>query len=185
MSKNITYEQKLKECLCKAFFLDCTKYMNFQLMIVERYSNKCGGEYLNNKNMLVVQKDESGCNELLFATMLHELSHHVEYVQRGYTKHDRTFLSIQQRLLCAAFDLRYLEPSKLALAEEFLSKYTERKHIKELCLKYMEERRMQIRFEIVFACKKTIGYKYSPVIECWYKFERLQKAEKGESKKRT
>lgn len=185
MQKHKTYEQKLKECLCKAFFLDYAKYKDFQLMIVEKYSDKCGGEYLMHNNMLVVQKDESGCNELLLATMLHELAHHVEYVQRGYTKHDRSFLSIQQRLLYAAFELHYLDSSKLALAEEFLSRYTERKHIQEICLKYMEERRVQNKFEIVFASEETKGYKYSPVIECWYKFERLQKAEKEESPGRT
>lgn len=178
MQKKLSYTEKLKECLGKAFLLDYAKYANFQLMVVEKYSDKCGGEYLIKKNMLVVQKDESGCSELQFATMIHELAHHVEYMQRGYTKHDRAFLSIQQRLLCAAFDLRYLDPCRLALAEEFLSRYTERKRIQEICLKYMENRKIKCRYEIAFAYEEVEGYRYSPVIECWYRFAKVQKEEK-------
>lgn len=172
MQKKLTNREKINMCLCRAFFRDSKKYLDYEILVVEKYSDKCGGEYIPKQKLLLIQKDDSGCMELQFATVLHELAHHIEYTQIGYTRHDALFLEIQRRLLNAAFDLKLIKPDRLLLAEEFLSRYTERKRVQEVCERYMEKKHWEGKYNIVFSCNEQKGYRYSPVIECWYRFER-------------
>lgn len=43
-----------------------------------------------------------------FVTLLHEASHHVDYMQRGTSNHDAHFYEIHKKLLFAAFDMGIL-----------------------------------------------------------------------------
>lgn len=45
-----------------------------------------------------------------FVTLLHEASHHVDYMQRGMSNHDTHFYEIHKKLLFAAFDMGILTP---------------------------------------------------------------------------
>lgn len=172
-------KEKLQKCLYKAFGLEASDYIAFSIELVDKYSDKFGGEYLPSHQLLVIQKDESNCAELVFSTGIHELAHHVEFTRYGYTKHDTKFHEIQTELLIAAFKLKYLQPSKLKLSEQFLSRYSERKKIISVCEKYMAKNpteQYQLEFTY-FKEKGTKGFKYSPILGGYYKFEPLGKKE--------
>ncbi len=166
-------KDKLVKCLYKAFTLQASDYLNFSIVITNQYSNKFGGEYVPSEKILIIQKDESNCYELMFSTAIHELSHHVEYIRYGYTKHDTTFHEIQKELILAAFKLRYIHPSKLKLAESFLSRHSERKRIISICDEYIKKNKInQYQLEVTyFLEKKDKGFNYSPILDGYYKFE--------------
>lgn len=178
-------KEKLSKCLYKTYGIKANDYIAFSVEIVEKYSDKFGGEYIPNGKMLVIQRDESSCPELQFATGIHELAHHIEYTKYGYTKHDSKFHEIQNELLISAFKLKYLEPSRLKLAEQFLSRYSERKKIIAVCDSYMkryETEQFQLEFTY-FKEKGTKGFKYSPILEGYYKFEPFGKKDNYLTKK--
>ena len=166
-------KEKLEKCLYKAFALKAGDYIDFSLVITNKYSNKFGGEYIPSEKLLIIQSDESNCYELMFSTAIHELSHHVEYSRYGYTKHDSRFHEIQSELIVAAFKLKYIHPSKLKLAESFLSRHSERKRIVSICDEYIAKNKInQYQLEVTyFLEKKDKGFTYSPVLDGYYKFE--------------
>ena len=170
-------KDKLRKCLQKAYGINATEYVAFSLEIIDRYSNKFGGEYIPENKLLLIQKDESNCSELEIATGIHELSHHVEYIKYGYTKHDTKFHEIQKELLISAFKLKFLQPSKLKLAEQFLSRYSERRRIISVCDSYMKQNKVnQFQLEITYFKEKGArGFEYSPILDGYYKFEPLGK----------
>lgn len=170
-------KEKLQKCLHKTYGINASEYIAFSLEIVDKYSDKFGGEYIPGNKLLIIQKDESNCTELEIATGIHELAHHVEFLRYGYTKHDAKFHEIQKELLISAFKLKYLQPSKLKLAEQFLSRYSERKRIISVCDWYMEQNKTkQFQLEFTYFKEKgTDGFKYSPILDGYYKFERLGK----------
>lgn len=134
---NLTLHQKLDNILLKAYFLDAVKYSNYSIKHLPPYSKKYGGLYDIKTKTIVVQNDLSGCNELFLAASLHELAHHVEYCKYGYTKHDEHFFEIYERLLFSAFDSKYINPSKLGLAEEYISYYSDKKFVINTCKHYI------------------------------------------------
>lgn len=168
---------KLRKCLHKAYGINAEEYIAFSLEIIDKYSDKFGGEYIPDNRLLLIQKDESNCPELEIATGIHELSHHVEYIRYGYTKHDSRFHEIQKELLISAFKLKFLQPSKLKLAEQFLSRYSERKRIISVCDLYMKQNKIE-QYQLEFTYFKEKGtkeFEYSPVLNGYYKFEPLGK----------
>ena len=172
---NRKIKEKLDKCLENAFFVNSTEYKKYNIQLVDSYSNKFNGEYITSAATLIVQKDETRCKDLEFATAIHELSHHVEYVKHGYTKHDETFLKIQRTLLNAAFNLGFLNPCKLLLEEEFLSVASECNKIKQDCLNYIKIKNLKQNWDIQFTyfeekAKKDKGYTYIPSKDCWYRF---------------
>lgn len=177
MEKNL--KSNLQKTLEGAFYTEAFSYKDYVLELVNNYSNKFGGEYIPAKKLLIVQKDESNCRDLELATAIHELAHHIEYIQVGYTKHDALFHKIQKKLLCSAFEQKLLNPSRLALEEEYLSRYSEKTKIKQECLDYMSVRKINqiYRIEITYFKDKINNegnYQFSPIIGGWYCFKRQE-----------
>ena len=176
-------KENLDYCLEKVFFTSATFYMNYDLKIVNPYSKKFGGEYVPRFKTIIVQKDESECFDLIFATAIHELTHHVCFLKDGNLSHDETFYSVQRQLLYASFELRYVSPYRLALAEEHLSRYSERKRIKKECINYTNLIKVKPIYQIEFTYfkHKSKGFKYSNVCGCWYRFIKIKDEEKKSS----
>lgn len=170
----------LNNCLEKVFFTDATKYSKYILKIADKYSNRYGGEYIPQSKMIIIQEDTGDyCYELFFATAIHELSHHICFVKNKNSNHNQEFYDIQKRLLNAAFQLRYLNPYKLALAEEFLSRYSEKNRIKKECLEYINNNKKVKVYQIEFTFfeHKSEGFKYSTICECWYRFAKQNESQ--------
>lgn len=179
---NITLHQKLDNILLRAYFLEAEKLSNYSIKHLPPYTKKYGGLYDISTKTIVIQNDLSGCNELFLAASLHELSHHVEFMKYGYTKHDERFYEIYQRLLFASFTEKYVNPSKLYLAEEYLSYYADKQFVKKVCKQYMElfeTKKYQLELTTIIgkaievsSSSKAIGFKK---VYCdyslWYKFE--------------
>ena len=49
-------------------------------------------------------------------TLIHELSHHIDWCQRGFSNHDENFYRVYKKLLWAAMDLQWFPPELLANA---------------------------------------------------------------------
>lgn len=172
-------KENLDYCLEKVFFTSATFYMNYDLKVANSYSKKFGGEYVPRFKTIIIQKDESECFDLIFATAIHELAHHVCFIKNGNLTHNDEFYSIQRQLLYASFELRYINPYRLALAEEFLSRYSERKRIKKECVTYTDFKRVRPIYQIEFTYfkHKSKGFKYSNVCSCWYRFIKVKQEE--------
>lgn len=178
--KQKTLKSKLDNILIKAYFLDSAKFSNYKLSHVNSYSTKYCGEYRIADQTIVIQNDLSGCNELFLASALHELSHHIEYIKYGYTKHDDHFYQIYRRLLYAAFALNIINASKLSLAEKYLSYATDRKYVAHICNEYMNHFEVQ-EYQIEFttftyrACEECGTQKFRKAYgdsELWYRFQK-------------
>lgn len=172
-TKEKDLKAKLNNCLEKVFFTDAIKYSRFSLKIADKYSKRYGGEYIPQNRMIIVQEDEAdNCYELFFATAIHELSHHVCFIKNKNGSHNTEFYDIQKRLLITAFQLEYLNPYKLALAEEFLSRYAEKNRIKKECLEYIGNNRKTTVYQIEFTYfeHKANGFNFSTICDCWYRF---------------
>ena len=88
-------------------------YKNFHLQLTQRVFKSRLGCY----NMITKDIQLSGigseCRRDIVITLLHEVSHHIEYMDTGHTGHSKTFYEIHKKLLEIAIDLGILTLSDI------------------------------------------------------------------------
>lgn len=165
--------EKLRKCVYEVYVTSGGKYNDFLLEIIEDKQNTVNGEYFPNKRLLRVFKDTSNSYELMFLTAIHELSHHVCFIQKGDLSHNKQFKETEKKLLYASFDLGYCDPCRLAIAEMYLSNHAERNLIIKLCNEYIKKKEITPKWKMTmtfFNKKVDKTYNYSPILKGYYKF---------------
>lgn len=170
---NTNLRQFLDNCLYAIYFLDSQKYSNYIIRYIDNSNYDYAALYTPIENELTIIDHDFNNEELICCTALHELAHHIQYIDEGETKHDTKFNSIHKRLLEAAFSNNLLDPSKLLLSETYLSCYKERSRIISVCLNYLATHEcktynMETRCDEPKRNKKQ--YQYSTELKKYYRF---------------
>lgn len=114
----MTIETQLKEQLNNiidnALFDDPLKekYKSFHLKVSDKINNSYSGLY-NPEDKSIEVIDVRGEETSSHSTLLHEVSHHIDYVKNGKTGHKKEFYDIFRKLIYSALDLGYIDRKKM------------------------------------------------------------------------
>lgn len=167
MDKALTYKEKLANSIREAFknHPQLDAFLDYKLIYKKQEKRSFGAAYYPGTKTIITNLDFKNRNDLLLSVLIHEVSHHVEYMQEGYSNHDKTFRYIQERILDAAFDLNYLKPYKLIIYYKYLSHYTEEKKVVKMCKNYLKN--TQKHFEPVYFI--FVKFKYDENVKNYLK----------------
>lgn len=130
------------------------------------------GEYDKATQTLTIIKQPFLNNELIISTALHELSHHVQYIQTGRVNHSRTFKQIHKNLLIAAFQNESIDANRLYISSMILSDLLEKETVLSICRKFLKFKGKTINLDAIeYETYEKDGFDYSPYLGLWYRFK--------------
>ena len=80
-------------------------YKNFSIKLLKKENRTLNGYYTYKGNSIRIMNPSNG-NELNFKTCIHELSHHVDWCNRGCSGHGKEFYQHYRELLYAGLNMR-------------------------------------------------------------------------------
>lgn len=80
-------------------------YKRFYVEYLKKQLKSKNGDYRCDTHHIRVFT-EGRSDVQIMKTSIHELSHHIDYMQRGETNHDRYFYAVYRRLLYTALDMK-------------------------------------------------------------------------------
>ena len=111
----------------------------------------------------------------IMLTSIHELSHHIDYVQRKESHHDKRFYAIYRRLLYAALDMRIIDKYEyMGIVKTTSDASKVMKMLQAYHPRYTDYKKNMIRivvsraYEIKEDLKKE-GYSYNAYKKTWEK----------------
>ena len=123
----ITYKSKLYDVIREAYKHDqrVEDYLKFRVDYEKKSVHSFGATYTPKNKTIRMLLNDSNYNDLLLSVLIHEATHHVQYVMEGKTNHSSNFRNIQKKLLFTAMNLKYINPFKLKAYYKYLSSYCE------------------------------------------------------------
>ena len=106
-----SYEEEVKEALIKlgeAAYPDLENFNSFTITLLEQDSKTAHGDYTYATRSIRIYNAINKSREHLIATAIHELAHHVEFLQTGKSGHSKNFYFILHNLLCFTLGLNLL-----------------------------------------------------------------------------
>ena len=143
--KELTYKAKLYNTVKSTYknHPKLDKLMDFKLVYEKKNLKRAGAyyQYDKRKKTGTIRMLLNGVNykDLLMSVLIHEVSHHIEYMLYGSTGHGKNFRDIQQKLLYTAFDKNYLNPYKLKAYYLYLSSYSEMNKVVKMIDCYIKQ----------------------------------------------
>ena len=112
----------------------CQKYKWFSLKIHTKHRKSMVGCYdIENHIVNIYNLESGGTNNI--QTLLHEVSHHIDWVQNGKTGHQKPFYAAYRKLLYSALDLGKLD---IKTVEKYLADYySDSKKIQKMLDEYV------------------------------------------------
>lgn len=107
-----SFEEEVREALVllgKTAYPDLSNLESFTIKLLEQESKSAHGDYTYATKSIRIYNCINKSREHLIATAIHELSHHIEYLQTGSSGHSKNFYSILHNLLCFAIGLELLD----------------------------------------------------------------------------
>ena len=162
------------------------RYKRFYVEYLKKKLKTKNGDYREDNHHLRIFT-EGREDVAVIKTSIHELSHHVDYMQRNHTNHDSRFYAVYRKLLYAALDMEIIrkqdyfncikdsrDATKVTkMLEEYQPKKTGyKKGLKRVCVKRA--------FEIREALKQR-GYTYNSYDKSWEKEIEAQRQPEEES----
>ena len=149
-------------------------YKNFYVEVVNRNMRSKHGDYNSHSRHIRVfnlyRQDDA-----IIATTIHELAHHVDYINRGITDHQKEFYIVFKKLLYGALDMGLFSKELFLLATRdasdsnkiatMIAGYTPQ------TVSYKESKRVVEVFNC-FSIKdklKENGYKFNSINKTWEK----------------
>lgn len=168
--------RRMIELLQKSYPDDYEKYSHFFIQI--KFTEKKGNysKYIFGKKMLVITTLSRRPSDI-FLSMVLELAHHIDVVQRRETHEDRVYLCIVRKLLDTAFKQNMILMSELYHTDIKKLKNTLQQNFGSFSnWKYEPRRDSEHVYILVFDAfmiknlLKTNGYQYDPDQQAWSKF---------------
>ncbi len=106
-----TYEEEVKEALLKlgeVAYPELKDFNTFVISLEEEESKTAHGDYTYATRSIRIYNSINKSREHLIATAIHEIAHHVEFLQTGTSGHSKNFYSIFHNLLCYMLVLNLL-----------------------------------------------------------------------------
>ena len=109
-----TLNDLIKNCYQNLPLEKVNNYLRFYIKLENKTLKSYLGKYKPKKRTIYIYNIKNESNTSVIVTLLHELAHHIDHVNRNKSNHDDTFYKIHIDLLCTAFDM------KIITYEEFM-----------------------------------------------------------------
>mgnify|MGYP002744587877 FL=1 len=181
----ITYKSKLYTVIREAYKHDqrVEDYLKFRVQYIKKALKSKGASYNTQTRTIEMLLNGENYENLLLSVLIHEATHHVQYMMEGKTNHSSNFRAIQKKLLFKAMDLKYINAFKLRAYYKYLSSYTEAGKVLGMIEEYVKGKEQDCFFtgyiipydKNEIAKLKEAGYKYCKhgvrgLSNIWYKF---------------
>ena len=185
----ITYKSKLYTVIREAYKHDqrVEDYLKFRVYYEKKSVRSFGATYTPENKTIRMLLNGTNYEDLLLSVLIHEATHHVQYVMEGKTDHSPNFRAIQKKLLFKAMDLKYINAFKLRAYYKYLSSYTEAGKVLGMIEEYVKGKEQDCFFigyiipydKNEIARLKEAGYKYCKhgvhgLDNIWYKFSNIK-----------
>lgn len=135
IQKNMEIRKMLQDIIEVAYKKDSSeaieKYKKFFLEFNSKQVKSFAGRYFpHNKHIEIVGLERP--TKHIIITTLHELSHHIDHMQRGKSDHSPTFYAIYEKLIFAALDMGIISFDDI----NSVSDVSDRNKIKKMLLSY-------------------------------------------------
>lgn len=185
----ITYKSKLYTVIREAYKHDqrVEAYLKFRVQYIKKALKSKGASYNTQTRTIEMLLNGENYEDLLLSVLIHEATHHVQYMMEGKTNHSSNFRAIQKKLLFKAMDLKYINAFKLRAYYKYLSSYTEAGKVLGMIEEYVKGKEQDCFFigyiipydKNEIAKLKEAGYKYCKhgfrgLTNIWYKFSNIR-----------
>lgn len=185
----ITYKSKLYTVIREAYKHDqrVEDYLKFRVQYIKKALKSKGASYNTQTRTIEMLLNGENYEDLLLSVLIHEATHHVQYVMEGKTDHSSNFRAIQKKLLFKAMDLKYINAFKLRAYYKYLSSYTEAGKVLGMIEEYVKGKEKDCFFigyiipydKNEIARLKEAGFKYCKhgvrgLDNIWYKFSNIK-----------
>ncbi len=93
-----------------------SKYKTYYIRVVYEMRARYHGKYSPKRRRITIYNMYRNKSQIV-ATILHELTHHIDYVNRGYTSHDEFFFKEFKKLLQVALERNILSKEEFESAD--------------------------------------------------------------------
>jgi hypothetical protein len=185
----IPYKSKLYTVIREAYKHDqrVEDYLKFRVYYEKKSVRSFGATYTPENKTIRMLLNGTNYEDLLLSVLIHEATHHVQYVMEGKTDHSPNFRNIQKKLLFTAMNLKYINPFKLKAYYKYLSSYSEASKVIRMIEEYVKGKEKDCFFigyiipydKNEIAKLKEAGYKYCKhgvrgLSNIWYKFSNIK-----------
>lgn len=174
-TKNIEIRKMLQDIVGVAYQAEdantLEKYKKFFLEISNKKVRSYAGKYRGDTKCITIVGLNRPSKHIVI-TSIHELSHHIDYCNRGTSDHKNEFYAIYEKLMHAALDMGIITTDDIMLVSDvtdlnkikkFLDSYT------PVTVSYKADKSI-ILVSNAFAKKdllKARGYKWDSLEKCW------------------
>ena len=185
----IPYKSKLYTVIREAYKHDqrVEDYLKLRVYYEKKSVRSFGATYTPENKTIRMLLNGTNYEDLLLSVLIHEATHHIQYVMEGKTDHSSNFRAIQKKLLFKAMDLKYINAFKLRAYYKYLSSYTEAGKVLGMIEEYVKGKEQDCFFtgyiipydKNEIARLKEAGFKYCKhgvrgLDNIWYKFSNIK-----------
>ncbi|MFQ9767984.1 MAG: topoisomerase DNA-binding C4 zinc finger domain-containing protein [Thomasclavelia ramosa] len=179
---NLCYKEKVTSDIL-------VKYHKFYLKLEEKELKSKLGHYIFSKKAIHLFNIKSNDNVGCIITLIHELSHHIDYMNRGISDHSKAFYDIHIELIMTLFKMRTISYNEFicsgntASNSNKLKRMVEKHYTKPEYLDYENEKNWLIVKNCYEAYKylKEQKYVYNFYIKSWMKKININDIEKSKT----
>lgn len=152
------------------------EYKKFYIKIIPKEMKRIHGRYTYNRNLIEIFNLSRPYNHII-TTILHEVAHHIDYINRGTSDHKKEFYDVFYNLIIGALELNIISKKDIITETDSSDKDRLEKYfgsIRNWEVKEVEYKKdiKIIKVSNSYKLKDYLqmnGYKYSKLEQVWFK----------------
>ena len=165
------------------------KYHKFYLKLTDKELKSKLGHYIFSKKAIHLFNIKSSNNVSCIVTLIHELSHHIDYMNRGTSDHSKDFYNVHIELIMTLFKMGTVSYNEFINLKDYASNSNKLKRLVEkgYCVTEQLDYEKEKNWLIVkncyeaYAYLKEKNYVYNFYIKSWMKKININDIEKSKT----
>ena len=165
------------------------KYHKFYLKLTDKELKSKLGHYIFSKKAIHLFNVKSSNNVSCIVTLIHELSHHIDYMNRGTSDHSKDFYNVHIELIMTLFKMGTVSYNEFINLKDYASNSNKLKRLVEkgYCVTEQLDYEKEKNWLIVkncyeaYAYLKKKNYVYNFYIKSWMKKININDIEKSKT----
>lgn len=165
------------------------KYHKFYLKLTDKELKSKLGHYIFSKKSIHLFNVKSSNNVSCIVTLIHELSHHIDYMNRGTSDHSKDFYNVHIELIMTLFKMGTVSYNEFINLKDYASNSNKLKRLVEkgYCVTEQLDYEKEKNWLIVKNCYETYAYLkeknyvYNFYIKSWMKKININDIEKSKT----
>lgn len=165
------------------------KYHKFYLKLTDKELKSKLGHYIFSKKAIHLFNIKSSNNVSCIVTLIHELSHHIDYMNRGTSDHSKDFYNVHIELIMTLFKMGTVSYNEFINLKDYVSNSNKLKRLVEkgYCVTEQLDYEKEKNWLIVkncyeaYAYLKEKNYVYNFYIKSWMKKININDIEKSKT----